>query len=82
MISLSQLSVGQKAKIVYFEMNEKIFIRFMEMGLCVNEKIQMLGRLPFGGNLVILSKNGKYTLREREARLIKMGEIDSDADSH
>ena len=76
MVSLYQLPIGQKAKIIYFEMNEKVFIRFMEMGLHINEKIQMLGKLPFGGNLVILSDHGKYTLRKKEACLIKISKTD------
>ena len=59
MISLSYLPVGQKAKISGFSTNEKIGLRFMEMGLKINETIQILGKLPFGGNLIILSKTWK-----------------------
>ena len=43
----------------------------MEMGLRINEWVQMLGKLPLGGNVVILSEYGKYTLREEEAQLIQ-----------
>ena len=77
MISLSNLTEGQKAKIVCFETNKKTLIRFMEMGLCVNNQIQMLGKLPLGGNLVILSNHGKYILREKTAKLIKIIEIEA-----
>ena len=77
MTALSNLAIGQKAKIACFETNEKTLIRFMEMGLYINEKIQMLGKLPLGGNLIILSNNGKYTLRKKEARLIKTVEVTS-----
>ena len=72
MTSLSNLSVGQQAKIVHFETNKKSLIRFMEMGLTTNKKIQMLGKLPLGGNLVILSEHGKYILRKQTAKLIKI----------
>ena len=40
--------------------------RFMDMGIYINEKVQFLTSL-FGGNLVILSKYGKYSLRRSEA---------------
>lgn len=75
MTALSNLTVGQKAKIACFETSEQTFIRFMEMGLYINEKIQMLGRLPLGGNVIILSDHGKYTLRKKEAHLIKTVEV-------
>ena len=71
MTSLSNLSKGQQAKIIHFKTNESTFIRFMEMGLRINEWVQMLGKLPLGGNVVILSEYGKYTLREEEAQLIQ-----------
>ena len=76
MISLSHLPLGQKAKIVSFHTYGKVFIRFMEMGLRINESIQMLGQLPLGGNFVILSSHGKYILRKREADLIKIRQTD------
>ena len=73
---LSNLSSGEKAEIISFSDYGKTFIRFMEMGLRINESIQMLGQLPFGGNLVILSDHGKYILRKREAQLIKVKKVD------
>ena len=77
MISLSYLPVGQKAKISGFETNEKTWQRFMEMGLKINETIQILGKLPFGGNLIVLSKHGKYSLRYSSACQIKVDSISS-----
>ena len=73
MVSLSYLPVGQKAKISSFS-TKSTWQRFMEMGLKVNETIQVLGKLPFGGNLIILSKHGKYSLRRASANLIKVNE--------
>lgn len=70
MISLSDLTIGQKAKIICFETNEKTINRFMEMGLCVNDQIQILGKLPLGGNLIILSSHGKYTLRKKKQLIL------------
>ena len=77
MISLSYLPIGHKAKISSFETNKKTWLRFMEMGLRINETIQVLGKLPFGGNLIVLSKHGKYSLRYSSALQIKVDEIRS-----
>ena len=75
MISLSYLPIGQKAKISGFSANKNIVLRFMEMGLKINETIQVLEKLPFGGNLIILSKYGKYSLRRSSASQIQVNEI-------
>lgn len=72
MTSLSNLAIGQTAQIVHFETNKKNLIRLMEMGLSTDKTIKMLGKLPFGGNLVILSDHGKYILRKQTAKLIKI----------
>ena len=74
MVSLSYLSAGQKAKISGFASNSEVWLRFMEMGLKINEPIQVLGKLP-GGSLIILSKHGKYSLRSSSARHIKVDKM-------
>ena len=71
-MSLSDLPIGKTAKIIGFSATEGALIRFMEMGLRANEAIAMLGRLPLGGNLIVLSDHGKYSLRLKEARQIKI----------
>lgn len=72
MDNLAQLPVGQIAKITHLDTDEKVCIRFMEMGLCINEWVQVLGKLPLGGNLIVLSHYGKYILRRKEALNIKV----------
>ncbi|MCY4321957.1 MAG: FeoA family protein [Bdellovibrionaceae bacterium] len=75
MTYLSYLPIGQKAKICGFNTKDKTGLRFMEMGLRINETIQVLARLPFGGNLIILSKHGKYSLRHSSASQIQVNKI-------
>ena len=72
MASLPYLPIGKKAKISGFSANESAWQKFMEMGLRINETIQVLGKLPFGGNLIVLSKYGKYILRHSSALQIKV----------
>ena len=73
MIRLSEGLLGRPLKITGFFAPKETALSLIEMGLCVHEEIQILGRL-FGGNLIILSKNGKYTLREKTARLIEVAD--------
>ena len=75
MTSLSNLSVGKKAIISHFETDGKAWIRLAEMGLRENEPIEILSRLPFGGNLIVLSRYGKYSLRKATAHQIKINEV-------
>ena len=71
MTALSNLDIGEKARIANFEMSKNNLIRFMGMGLFVNQTIEVLVKLPFGGNLVILTEYGKYTLRKSTAQSIQ-----------
>ncbi|MCY4512532.1 MAG: ferrous iron transport protein A [Bdellovibrionales bacterium] len=66
MTSLSSLHQGQVGQVLSLGGNQEAATRFMDMGIYINEKIQFLTSL-FGGNLVILSKYGKYSLRQSEA---------------
>ena len=67
MAPLSKLKIGQTGRIAGFRGPDSLAFYFTEMGLGEGEDALALGRLPFGGNLIILLKNGKYTIRKRDA---------------
>ena len=73
MSRLSEGPLGRTLKITGFRASKEACLRLMEMGLCVRGEIQILGRL-WGGNLIILSSSGKYTLRKQTARLIEVAD--------
>ena len=77
MTPLSKLNKGQIGRILCIEGNENLVYRLVEVGLYRNDKVQLVEKLLFGKNLVVLSRDGKYVLRKREADLIKV-EILSD----
>ena len=68
---LSSLNVGETAKITDLPSSGEESLALWDMGLRVNETITLLSRLPFGGNLVFMSRNGKYSIRKKQASLIK-----------
>ena len=72
---LSDLEHKKYARIVSFNDDSLMASCCIEMGLCEDSVIQVLDKLSFGGNLIILSENGKYTLRKKEADQIMVSEI-------
>lgn len=77
MTSLSRLARGQVGRVISLGGSREAAACFMDMGIYINEKIQFLTNL-FGGNLIILSKTGKYSLRRSEAAPIQV-EVLSDS---
>lgn len=75
MIPLSKLKKGKSARIVSFTDDSLLAFSCIEMGLCINSIIELVDKLHFGGNLVVLSDNGKYSLRQQEANQIMVQEI-------
>ena len=75
MFPLSQLPIGKQAKIISFSDSDLLAYTCVEMGLCINSSIEMINQLPFGGNLVVLGNNGKYSLRKEDADKIMVEEI-------
>ena len=73
--SLSQTKPGEKAKIKEIQTQSHIFHRLMDMGLTLNSSIQVLVKLPFGGNFIILSDYGKYSIQKEIAQQIKVKTI-------
>lgn len=75
MQTLSSLGNHKYGRIVSFRDNQQVAFYCIEMGLCENVVVQVLDKLLLGGNLVILSKNGKYTIRKEDADQIMVEEV-------
>ena len=72
MTPLSKLNKGQVGRILCIKGDESLVYRLVEIGLHRNDKVQLVDKLLFGKNLVVLSRDGKYVLRKKEADLIKV----------
>ena len=72
---LYQMKLGEKAQIKEIQTQDHVFRRLLEMGLTLDSFIQVLVRLPFGGNLIILSDYGKYSIQKEVAQKIKVQPI-------
>ena len=78
MKSLSSLTKGQVGRVISIGGSRETAARFMDMGIYINEKVQLLTRL-LGGNLIILSRNGKYSFRRAEAGPILVEVLSEDS---
>ncbi|HZU35842.1 MAG TPA: FeoA family protein [Gemmataceae bacterium] len=67
MVSLDQLSVGQRGTIASISGNDSIMQRLLEMGLLEGEDIEVLALGPFGEPLEIRLRDYRLSLRRREA---------------
>lgn len=72
MISIAQLKKGQAGRIICLKGSEFTASRFMDMGLYAGDQVQLIDKLFFGKNLVLLTKDGKYVIRTVDAQCIKI----------
>jgi ferrous iron transport protein A len=70
---LSNLVIGQKAKIVKINSQEgdkRIKQRLRDMGIIAGEEIYIRKAAPLGDPIEVIVKNYSLTLRKKEAELI------------
>ena len=75
-MTLNELQVGQRAKIVDVEGNDGIAIRLMEMGLTDGEEITLIGFAPMGDPIEFLIRGYRLSLRIAEAKRVKIIPVD------
>ena len=69
---LTEMNLGEKAEIKEIQTEDSIFYRLKDMGLTLGSSIKLLVKLPFGGNLIVLSDYGKYSIQKEMAQKIKV----------
>ena len=74
-MKLTEMKLGEKAEIKEIQTEDNIFYRLKDMGLTLGSSIRLLVRLPFGGNLIVLSDYGKYSIQKEIAKKIKVQPI-------
>lgn len=77
MLTLSQLSPGQTARILDIVGEDAIAIRLMEMGLTDDESITYIGPAPLGDPLEFSIRGYRLSLRRSEADRIHVDLIET-----
>jgi ferrous iron transport protein A len=68
--SLSQLKVGDTARVVSVAGQDETAVRLMEMGLTPGVEVQLLGTAPLGDPLEFQVRGYRLSLRRGEAELV------------
>lgn len=71
-MTLNELQVGQRGRIVDIEGNDGIAIRLMEMGLTDGEEIVLLGFAPLGDPIEFEIRGYRLSLRNTEAKRVQI----------
>ena len=66
-MTLNDLAVGSRGRIVDITGDDAIALRLMEMGLTEGEPIEFLGKAPLGDPLEFLIRGYRISLRQTEA---------------
>lgn len=74
--TLSDLDIGDKARICGYAAGERAYRnKLLAMGLTPNTEITVIRRAPFGDPIQIQVRNFFLSLRQDEAKLIKLQRI-------
>lgn len=66
-MTLNDLAVGTRGRILDVTGDDAIAMRLMEMGLTEDEPIEFLGKAPLGDPLEFLIRGYRISLRQTEA---------------
>lgn len=72
MIRLSDLAVGQSARVIDVDGDDAIAVRLLEMGLVDGVEITLLGAAPLGDPLEFLIRGSRLSLRRLEAQRVEI----------
>ncbi len=72
MLSLDQLRVGQRARILTVEGTDSLVQRLLEMGLLDGEELEVVGVAPLGDPIEIQLRDYRLSLRRSEAGRIRI----------
>jgi Fe2+ transport system protein FeoA len=72
---LSALPIGQKARVVAFNLAPEQRQRFLEMGMTVGVEIQIVRFAPLGDPLEIKVRGSHLSLRKKEAAGVLVARI-------
>jgi ferrous iron transport protein A len=72
MARLSELTVGQTARVIDVNGDDAVAVRLLEMGLVDGAEITLLGAAPLGDPLEFLVRGSRLSLRKTEASRVEV----------
>jgi ferrous iron transport protein A len=74
-MTLAQLAIGERGKIITLRGDSPVLQRLYEMGLTRGCEIEVLRYAPLGDPLEILIRNYNLSLRKSEAALVEVERV-------
>jgi ferrous iron transport protein A len=71
-VPLSEVKLGQRARVVAVAGPDGLVQRLLEMGLLEGEEIEVIGFAPLGDPMEILLRDYRLSLRGREAACVSV----------
>ncbi len=75
MLSLDQLSTGQRARIEAIQGTDALVQRLLEMGLLEGDELEVLGFAPLGDPMEIRLRDYRLSLRRSEAARVLVSPV-------
>ena len=69
---LSDLALGQSARVIDVDGEDAVAVRLLEMGLVEGVEITLLGAAPLGDPLEFLIRGSRLSLRKTEAHRVEV----------
>lgn len=75
-MSLSDLKVGQRARILGMRPGSRCQFKLMDLGLSMGVEVTVRERAPFGGPMLVKARGAVLALRPTEASCVAVDLID------
>jgi ferrous iron transport protein A len=72
MLSLDQLRIGQRGRILALDGTDAVVQRLLEMGLFEGEEVEVIGFAPLGDPIELRLRDYRLSLRRQEAARIQV----------
>ncbi len=77
-MTLAEVAVGGRAKIINVEGSDGIAIRLLEMGLTPGVDVGLIGTAPLGDPLELEIRGYRLSVRRSEAQRVEVENLDGD----
>ena len=77
-MTLAEVAVGGRAKIITVEGSDGITIRLLEMGLTPGVDVALIGTAPLGDPLELEIRGYRLSVRRSEAQRVEVENLDGD----
>ena len=76
MSRLSDMSIGQRGRVIQVTGNDHVSVRLLEMGLTPGVEVALIGRALLGDPLELEVRGYRLSMRKKEAARVEVAQAD------